>query len=277
MQTQHRIKGGGGLELNVLEWGKPRGRPLLLIHGWSQAYPCWEKQYQSALADEFRIVALDLRGHGMSAAPLEQAAYTDSKLWADDIQAVIATLSLERPVLAGWSYGGLVISDYLKVYGDSAIAGINFVSASVRLGASAFGTLIGNGFIEPFPRATSGSLAESIDGIRDFIERCFAVKLSRQDYERVLCFNMTARPDVRASLAAREFDATEVLRKVTAPVLITQGRKDTMVLPAMAEFIASLIPHAQMSWYDEVAHGPFMEDAARFNDELAAFTRAANA
>ena len=62
MQTQHRVKGGGGLELNVLEWGKPRGRPLLLIHGWSQAYPCWEKQYQSALADEFRIVALDLRG-----------------------------------------------------------------------------------------------------------------------------------------------------------------------------------------------------------------------
>ena len=48
-------------------------------------------------------------------------------------------------------------------------------------------------------------------------------------------------------------------------------------MPAMAEFIAALIPHAQMSWYDEVAHGPFMEDAARFNDELAAFTRAANA
>ena len=274
MQRRHRIEGGGGLALNVLEWGPADGVPLFLIHGWSQAYACWEKQYASPLADEFRVVAMDLRGHGNSAAPATQAAYTDGRLWADDVKAVIDALDLRRPVLAGWSYGGLVICDYLRHHGEQALGGVNFVGAAVRLGEIAFGKLIGNGFIEPFPHATSEDLAESIDGIRDFVMRCFHRKLSRTDYERALCFNMTARADVRASLAARQLDNVDVLAKLRLPVLITQGRLDNMVLPPMAELIKSQVPHADLSWYDDVGHGPFMEDPERFNRELAAFARA---
>ena len=277
MQRHHRVKGGGGLELNVMEWGNAAGAPLFLIHGWSQAYPCWEKQYASALADEFRIVAMDLRGHGLSEAPREQAAYTDGRLWADDVAAVIDALGLDRPVLACWSYGGLVISDYLRHHGESAIAGVNFVAAAVRIGEVAFGRYIGTGFLEPFPRAVSADLAESIEGIRDFVVRCFHRKLSREDYERVLCFNMTVHSDVRASLAARELDNIDVLAALRVPVLITQGRLDNMVLPPMAELIRQHVPHAQLSWYDDVGHGPFIEDVERFNRELAAFTRAARA
>lgn len=273
MQRRHRIEGGGGLALNVLEWGPADGVPLFLIHGWSQAYACWEKQYASSLADEFRVVAMDLRGHGQSEAPTAQSAYTDSRLWADDVKAVIDALELRRPVLSGWSYGGLVICDYLRHHGEQALGGVNFVGASVRLGEVAFGRFIGSGFLEPFPHVTSEDLGECIDGIRDFVQRCFHRKLSRADYERVLCFNMTARPDVRASLAARQLDNLDVLAALRLPVLITQGRLDNMVLPPMAELIKAQVPHADLSWYDDVGHGPFMEDPERFNRELAAFAR----
>jgi pimeloyl-ACP methyl ester carboxylesterase len=58
---------------------------------------------------------------------------------------------------------------------------------------------------------------------------------------------------------------------VTVPVLITHGRQDTVVLPAAAEMTASTIAHARLSWFDDCGHSPFVEDAARFNDELAAF------
>lgn len=277
MQTQYTVTGGGGVDLNVLEWGNPQGRPILFIHGWSQSYLCWEKQYESALADEFRLVAFDLRGHGMSAAPAAESAYTSSQLWADDVHAVISARGLDRPVLVGWSYGGLVLTDYVRAYGDDAIAGINFVGASVRLNEAVIGTLIGSGFSDTFPRSTSPDLAVSIDGIRDFIDRCFAVKLSRKDYERTLCSNMTARPDVRAALVARDVVADDVLRALKVPALVTQGRKDTAVLPAMAEHILATCPTARASWYDEAAHGPFMESPQRFNRELAAFVRAVNA
>lgn len=275
MRKQHQISGGGGLRLNVIEWGRPDGAPVLFIHGWSQTYMTWLKQVESPLADEFRLIAFDLRGHGLSEAPHEQAAYTQSQLWADDVKAVIDTLGLAQPVLVGWSYGGLVMTDYVRAYGDAAIAGINFVCAAVRLDEAALGTLIGPGFFEIFPRATAHDLESSIDAMREFIAHCFAVKLSRADYERVLCWNMTVRPDVRASLGAREVNGADALASLRKPVLVTQGRQDTIVLPAMADFILTHCPTATASWYDTVAHGPFVEETERFNEELAIFVRAA--
>ena len=78
----HTVRGGGDLQLHVREWGKADGPPILFIHGWSQNHLCWDRQYESALRDEFRLVAYDLRGHGMSEAPLGPENYTDGKLWA---------------------------------------------------------------------------------------------------------------------------------------------------------------------------------------------------
>jgi non-heme chloroperoxidase len=101
----HAVRGGGGLRLHVREWGPADGPPILFIHGWSQNHLCWVRQYESGLADEFRLVAYDLRGHGMSEAPLEPEHYSDGQLWADDLAAIIDQLRLDRPVLVGWSYG----------------------------------------------------------------------------------------------------------------------------------------------------------------------------
>ena len=90
----------------------PAGLPILLIHGWSQSLLCWTKQYEGELQDQFRLVAVDLRGHGMSEMPLEAEQYVDSDKWADDVAAIIDQLTLDKPILVGWSYGGFVISDY---------------------------------------------------------------------------------------------------------------------------------------------------------------------
>lgn len=144
----HQIEGGRGVKLHVREWGTPGGRPILLIHGWSQNHLCWAKQYESPLAEEFRVIALDLRGHGMSEGPLEPALYTDGDNWADDIAAVIGGLMLDGVTLVGWSYGGFVICDFVRKYGQERIAGINLVDAAVMLGERAFGTVIGPGFLD---------------------------------------------------------------------------------------------------------------------------------
>jgi len=275
MQTQYTVRGGGGLALNVLEWGRRDGPAILFIHGWSQAYPCWLKQYESALAKHFRLIAFDLRGHGLSAAPTDPACYQDTQLWADDVRAILDTLQVGPVVLVGWSYGAFVIGDYLRAYGDGAIAGINLVGGGVRFGAQAVGTYIGTGFTEPFARAISRDLVAGIDAMIEFIDHCFAVKMSRRDYERVLCFNMTARPDVRAAMVARDIDVETPLRAYRGPLLVSHGRKDTMVLPATVTLVSELCPQAQVSWYDEAAHGPFFEAPEKFNRELAAFVHAA--
>ena len=129
----HSVKGGSGVNLHVREWGKPTGVPILLIHGWSQNHLIWMKQYESELLNEFRTVALDLRGHGMSDAPLQAAQYTNGDNWADDIEAIIDQLALDRPTLVGWSYGGFIISDYVRKHGqgkEQALVGHRHSGAS---------------------------------------------------------------------------------------------------------------------------------------------------
>jgi non-heme chloroperoxidase len=76
----------------------------------------WLKQLRSDLGDDFRLVALDIRGHGKSDKPRD--AYGDSQLWADDVKAIIDQLGLERPLLCGWSWDMLIICDYLRVHGE---------------------------------------------------------------------------------------------------------------------------------------------------------------
>jgi len=272
MQT-HTVAGGGGLQLHVREWGKADGPPILFIHGWSQNHLCWDKQYESTLRDEFRLVAFDLRGHGMSQAPPGPEHYTDDRLWADDLAAIIDRLGLQRAVLVGWSYGALAICDYIRAYGQDRVAAINFVEGVVKLGEAAFGTLIGPGFLDHFVDATADDLPANIRGMRGFVRACLAKPVAAEDFETALCWNMAVAPQVRASLAAREIDDDDVLRALEVPLLVTQGRSDTVVLPAMAEHILATCPTAEASWYEGVGHVPHLEEPGRFNRELAALTR----
>jgi pimeloyl-ACP methyl ester carboxylesterase len=62
---------------------------------------------------------MDVLGHGLSDKPRD--GYTDSRLWADDINAAIEALGFDRPILCGWSYGPLIILDYLRHYGENSL------------------------------------------------------------------------------------------------------------------------------------------------------------
>ena len=267
--TIHAVRGGGGLSLHVREWGNPTGTPILFLHGWSQSHLAWCRQYDSDLADDFRLVACDLRGHGMSETPADAEHYTQGQRWADDVAAILGELDLDRPVLVGWSYGAFVIGDYVRAYGQDRIRAVNFVAGAVKLGETAFGTLIGPGFLDHFADATSDDIPTSIRGMRGLVFAFAASPLPAADEETLLCSSMTVPAAVRAHLAARQLDYDDVLHTLRVPLLVSQGRDDTIVLPAMAEHIASTCPTADISWYDHTAHVPHLEHPDRFNRELA--------
>jgi non-heme chloroperoxidase len=273
----HTVPGGGGLRLHVREWGNPDGPPIVFIHGWSQSHLCWHKQVESPLRDEFRLVAFDLRGHGMSEAPLQSQHYTHAGLWAHDLAAVIDELRLKRPMLVGWSYGAFVICDYVRAYGQDEISGINLIAGAVKLGEASFGTLIGPGFLDHFAGATADDLPTNIDAIRGLISVFSARPLPVADTETLLAASMAVPARIRASLAAREIDDDDVLRGLGVPVLVSHGRADTIVLPAMADHILATCPSAQASWYQDTAHVPHLEHSERFNRELAELARRARA
>ena len=275
MMKTHTVKGAAGVNLHVREYGTSTGIPILFIHGWSQNHLCWSKQFDSALAGEARMVAFDLRGHGMSDAPLQTDQYTDGGKWADDIAAIIDALALDKPILVGHSYGGYIVSDYLLRRGQDKISGINFVSAAVVLGPKALASLLGPGFLEHAPGACQDDLPTNIAAMRRFLRSCIVKPIPQDDFEDVLAFNMVVNPKVRGAMAQRELDFAEQLEKIRVPVVVTHGRLDNVVLPAMAEYILTHCKTAEASWFDGVGHAPFLEEPTRFNRELRAFARAA--
>jgi pimeloyl-ACP methyl ester carboxylesterase len=97
--------------------------------------------------------------------------------------------------------------------------------------------------------------------------------LPPDEVETLLGSSMTVPARIRASLTARAIDGDDVLRTLEVPLLVSQGRADTVVLPAMAEHVLATCPTAEPSWYDGVGHTAFLEDPDRFNRELAALTR----
>ena len=204
------MRGGGGLRLHVREWGRPDGPPIVFIHGGRRTTSAGN-QYDSALADEFRLVAFDLRGHGMSEAPLEPEHYTNGRLWADDLAAVIDGLA-PRPRGPGRVVlRGFLICDYVRSHGQDRIAAINFVEGAVKLGASAFGTLIGPGFLDHFVEATADDLPTNIRAMRSFVGP--AVRpVPVEEIEMSLCWDIVVPARIRANLASREIDGDDVLR-----------------------------------------------------------------
>jgi len=265
------VKTPDGLMISAQEWGNPSGPEILFIHGFSQSYMSWMRQYESDLARDFHMVTYDLRGHGNSDKPLDAARYRDAKAWADEVQAVMDAAGFKRPVLVGWSYAGRVISDYVTTYGAGKLAGINFVDASIKFIPEFVGDNLKN-----LPLMTSEDLAINIAATRAFVRGCFSIQPGTDDFETMLSFNMMVPPKVRAGLGGRPLDATEVMSKLKIPVLVTHGAEDKNSKLGNAKYTASVIPGAKLSVYEGTGHSPFYEAPARFNAELAAFVREAN-
>jgi pimeloyl-ACP methyl ester carboxylesterase len=266
----HTVTGGGGLKLHVQETGNPTGKPILFIHGFSQCRLAWNKQTHSDLANDFRLVAMDIRGHGLSEKPRD--VYGDSTLWANDVHAVITTLGLDRPVLTGWSYGGVIISDYVNAYGEDEIAGTNWVAAISRLGEPLLQAgFIGADFLGVAPSSFSENVEVCVAALHEFLRLCVHQEASPEDLYFFLGYNAIVPPHVRQALFSRNLNNDSVIEKMRKPMLLSYGEQDAVVSPSMGEHIAGLAGHARLSTYPNAGHALFWEAAERFNSELREF------
>ncbi|MEN0135397.1 MAG: alpha/beta hydrolase [Rhodococcus sp. (in: high G+C Gram-positive bacteria)] len=91
-----------GVRVKVLELGV--GDPVLLIHGWSLSSAVWDRQIRVLAEAGHRVLAMDLRGHGGSDAPLNR--YDIDRL-ADDGAAVLDAFDARGATVVGWSLGGM--------------------------------------------------------------------------------------------------------------------------------------------------------------------------
>ena len=265
----HAIAGGGGSLLHVVETGTARGQAILFIHGFSQCSLGWGRQLSSDLTADHRLIAMDLRGHGSSDKPRD--AYGDSRLWADDIAAAIRELDLEQPILCGWSYGPLVILDYIRHYGEDAIGGIHFVDGITKLGSDEALSVLAPEFLALVPGLFSTETEESVRSLSSLLRMCFTHAPPASDLYTMVGYNVAVPPFVRQALFSRVFDNDDLLPTIGKPVLVTHGEADAIVRLAVLEQYGDRVPHARIHIMPDAGHAPFWDDAPSFNRRLAEF------
>ena len=125
-----RISGSNGLDLHLLEWSQ-QGVPLMLVHGFGNDAHIWD-DFAPVAAPHYRVLALDLRGHGDSAWALhgeyEYAHYVA------DLDALTQNLGIERIILVGHSLGGRVAMLYAAAHPEQ-MAGLVIVDSAPELDA----------------------------------------------------------------------------------------------------------------------------------------------
>ena len=102
--VRHEFVNAGGLRTHVALTGAEDAPPIMLVHGWPQNWWAW-RHVIPALAERFRVIAPDLRGHGWTEQP--RSGYEKEQL-ASDVLAVLDALSIARVSWIGHDWGGWV-------------------------------------------------------------------------------------------------------------------------------------------------------------------------
>jgi len=265
----HSIAGGAGVQLHVVETGNSNGRPILFFHGASQCGSQWSRQMNSSLAEDHRLLALDMRGHGLSDKPHD--GYKDSKLWAEDVNAVIQGLDLDQPVLSGWSYGPLVFLDYIRHFGEDRLGVLHFVGAVNKLGSDEAVSVLTPEFLSVVPQFLSTDAETATRGLQGLLRLCFVQEPSASELYLMLGYNVSVPPYVRQGLFSRSISNDDLLPKIRKPVLITHGAADAIVKLAAVDQHKGAMPHAQVQLMTNAGHAAFWDDAPSFNERLHAF------
>jgi pimeloyl-ACP methyl ester carboxylesterase len=270
--TSYTVTSKDGVKLAVQESGNPNGPAIIFVHGLLGSRLNWEAQVQSAELRQYRLITYDLRGHGLSDKPSGAAPYHDGRRWGDDLAAVIKGSHAQRPVVVGWSLGGVVISNYLAAYGDRDIAGAVYVDGVVELTAD---QIVNHAQV--YGDMNSPKLKTHLDGERTFVGLCFNRQPDADTFDRLLANAAMASWDMQKEIPTMTVFAAEGLGKARVPLLFIYGGRDALVdTHATLARATALNPHIVSEVYAESGHAPFIEEPDRFNRDLAVFVKSAS-
>lgn len=243
-EIAHKRVDAKGLPVAYLEAG--RGPPLVLLHGGlATAEIMWGRRIPK-LADRYRVIAPDSRGHGGTPNPAEHLGYDQM---ADDLMALIEALALERPLLAGYS--------------DGAQIGIEF---ALRHPGVARALVLGGAVTGPTPAYLGflGQMGFTEPGVVDFeqFERQFgdfAAAIKRDHGTEPSYWRVLLRDISRLWLGIRRCSDAE-LAGIGDPVLAICGDRDESDSLAETLRLYRLVPDAELGVVPHSGHGAAERD-----------------
>ena len=269
-----------GLQIYYKDWGPRDGQPIMFHHGWPLSADDWDAQLLFFLANGYRVVAHDRRGHGRSS---QADTGNDMDHYAADASAVVEHLDLRNAVHIGHSTGGGEVARYVARYGQpqGRVAKAVLVSSvpplMVKTKDNPGGTPIA-----VFDGLRKGLAANRAQFYLDVASGPFygfnrpGAKISKGIIENWWRQGMMggALAQYEGIKAFSETDQTEDLKAITVPTLILQGSDDQIVPYKDASLLqAKLLKHNTLKIYPGYPHGMLTTHAEVINPELLAFVK----
>jgi len=252
--------------LHYLEWGTPTNPPLLLLHGGS-AHAHWWDHIAGDLAREYRVVALDLRGHGDSTWMTPPAYEIED--YVADLEGVIAELGLASLSLLGHSLGGFIALTYASAHAETLRA-LVVVDMGLRLRQSRRLRLLSR-----LPAPIYQDEADLLNRFRLLPTDTRATSallrsLARHSVRSLEDGRLTLKFD-RATLTREPRDLASRLPRITCSALFLRG-SDSQNLPAarLAELV-TLCPRAHGLDIPGAGHHVFLDNPAAFLGAVRSF------
>lgn len=265
--TPTRIQISNDLSLAVLDAGPRDARSIVFVHGIAQSKQLFRRVLAGPLARRRRLVAFDLRGHGDSDTPPDGNALVRPRL-ADDLAGVIAGLGLARPTVAAWSFGGVVVGEYLRRFGDAELGGLLYLAGAVRTGRDA-ADLFGPGMMTHARPLLSEDPEVYASAARAFVADATAAPLDPAEREAAVAEMLRVPARVRRPLLAGGEDYTAELAATRVPVATLHGEHDPVVRPAMSDLVARIRPDVTARSIRRAGHIPWLEAPEEFDAALA--------
>lgn len=239
---------------------KGRGRPFVFLHGMSSCGEAWWQQFD-AFGERFHVIAYDSVNHGHSSnSPRDE----DEPDRTDELEAFLAALGIERPILAGNSMGGATITRWAARHpGDAAALIIS-------------GSGVAGGAVAPPPSLNPLDPDILFLPIGDSLTDGFKASHPRM-HERYLRIRSTAtrleymrNPRPRNPKTIEESETlAERVSDITSPLMVVVGSLDRAV--PNAERLHQLVSGSRYSLIEGAPHNVYYEAAEPYNEAVAAF------
>lgn len=251
-----------GLRVHYRDEGKRDGRVLVLIHGSNASLHTWE-QWVAALGKDYRVISLDLPGHGLTGQ--NPAGVYDNASYVRVVDRLLTKLNIDKAVIGGNSMGGGV-SWLFALEHPAKVESLLLIDASGQPYAKSGETPLGfrlmrmpvikeaARFIAPrsiFESSvkTSMSVQSRID--EKLIDRYW--ELNRYPGNREATMQRFANPKSMTP------STQERLSTIKVPVMIMWGAEDNLIPVSSARWFAQAMPQAKLVIYPNVGHIPMEE------------------
>lgn len=282
------IRTSDGLKLNYVESGS--GEPLILIHGLTASLNYFKKQLP-ALSRRYRVIAYDLRGHGLS----EAGRGLTLERYAQDLEEIMDHCGIGKASIVCWSMGAHVVFEYIRSFGCERLGKLIIIDMTPKLLKTddwRFGLAGASGKPGDFGHednllvlaamcrdwdAYSRVVAERIlmrpaesERLRSGLEASFKGK---DDLPWIYEQSRANDPLVIVSMwiAMAMKDYRPVLPGIMCPCLLTYGTESNYYGPDNYEYMKSRIPAASVLPFEGCGHALHIQEPDRFNKAVMDF------